>query len=283
LNLLGQWAASGSLRHWQIIGGGVLCDLAAFAASLAGCTFDFYPTTLLAMVDASVGGKTGVNFGVYGKNQLGNFAFPQKVSLWMSFLSTLPKSHCQSGCVELLKSLLVDGVSDGDLEAFFQGVKKEAWTSLAIERAIAIKAVIIAEDPQDRARRLALNLGHTLGHALESLAKGRLNHGEAVAIGLKFAFKVSKDKGLLSREREAYLSRLLNESALCPAGARLQGWLPGFEELWKLMLCDKKASHLEGVRMVLLDDRGIAKNGIEYVWQVERQSCINGWRELGFS
>lgn len=168
------------------IGGGVVTDLGGFVASTYKRGIDFIniPTTLLAMVDASVGGKTGVDFGML-KNQIGVIKAPQAVIIHSKFLSTLEKKQFISGYAEMLKHGLI--------------ASEEHWNTLGeqklnvdeqlIKASVAIKAAIVSNDPYEQGERKKLNFGHTLGHAIESYFlekefKNDLLHGEAIAVGM---------------------------------------------------------------------------------------------------
>jgi 3-dehydroquinate synthase len=183
------------------LGGGVTGDMAGFAAAtvLRGLPFVQVPTTVLAMVDASVGGKTGVNTP-HGKNLLGSFHQPRLVWAPLEVLGTLPPAERRCGLGEVVKHALIAG------EAALAELERDA-TALAagdgdaLARAIAMsvrtKAAIVEEDPLECGRRAVLNLGHTLGHALESvLGYGELRHGEAVALGLVAACRFGVAQGM---------------------------------------------------------------------------------------
>ena len=179
------------------IGGGVTLDLAGFAAGLAGCRHINIPTTLLAMVDAAIGGKTGVNFEPWGKNQVGLFHFPERVILCPEFLQTLPLTEIRAGGAEALKHGLIAG--DLDLVgrwADYLSAEPRPPTSM-ITAIAQMKADFVRTDPFETSggTRELLNLGHTIGHALESLSWNSsrqqacsnpvgLRHGAAVAFGL---------------------------------------------------------------------------------------------------
>ncbi len=182
------------------VGGGVVCDIAGFAASvfLRGVPFGFAATTLLAQVDAAIGGKNGVDLdGV--KNVLGTFAQPEFTLCDPRFLATLPARELANGFAETVKTALV---GDADL---FEDLERRpaAYRALepagmedAIARAVAVKAAIVARDEREETgARKVLNLGHTIGHAVEALTG--LAHGEAVAIGLSFALRLSRALGVL--------------------------------------------------------------------------------------
>lgn len=179
------------------LGGGVIGDITGFAASvlLRGVNFIQIPTTLLAQVDSSVGGKTGIN-SQYGKNLIGSFHQPVLVISDLSVLSTLPKRELMSGYAEILKYGLI-----GDLD-FFEWLEKNALAMLtgdnkllseAVIKSCAAKSKIVAADEKESGLRALLNFGHTFGHALEAETgfSDQLLHGEAVAIGMVLALRAS--------------------------------------------------------------------------------------------
>lgn len=171
------------------LGGGVVSDLGGFIASVykRGIRFINIPTSLLAMVDASVGGKTGIDLaGV--KNQLGCFANPQAVFVWPRFLETLPFEEIQSGFGEVIKYSLLDstGLWEEVMENDFFPVDQ---AELYISRCLRMKCDVVAKDPKEYGPRRILNLGHTYGHAFESLSllsdnEDNMTHGKAVALGI---------------------------------------------------------------------------------------------------
>ncbi|MFN3727870.1 MAG: 3-dehydroquinate synthase [Allosphingosinicella sp.] len=191
--------------HLVAFGGGVIGDLAGFAAAILkrGCGFVQVPTTLLAQVDSSVGGKTGINTNA-GKNMVGAFHQPSLVLIDPDVLDTLPERQLRSGYAEVVKYGLL-----GDAD-FFAWCEAEGAVLLAgnakarkqaICASVAAKAAIVSEDEREQGgRRALLNLGHTFGHALEAEAgfSERLLHGEAVAIGMVLAFRFSAARGLCS-------------------------------------------------------------------------------------
>lgn len=190
-NLWNQLSERGADRNSALInlGGGVVTDLGGFVA----CTFkrgiDFYnlPTTLLAMVDASVGGKTGIDLGAL-KNQIGIIEEPKQVLIDAQWLQTLPQEELRSGFAEMLKHGLI---SNKDYWEQLKSLPKLEADTLAefIKPSVAIKKQVVLEDPREKHLRKILNFGHTLGHAIESYylthpEKKRLLHGEAIAIGM---------------------------------------------------------------------------------------------------
>jgi 3-dehydroquinate synthase len=168
------------------LGGGVITDLGGFVASTYKRGIDFIniPTTLLSQVDASVGGKTGIDIDNV-KNMVGTFTLPQAVFIETSFLKTLPKRELLSGFAEMIKhGLIADGT-------YYEDLKKsdyEEITAAAIYRSVEIKNKVVTEDPHEKGLRKILNYGHTIGHAIETYSlindKKPLTHGEAIAIGM---------------------------------------------------------------------------------------------------
>lgn len=169
------------------LGGGVIGDLAGFVAAtyLRGVAFVQAPTTLLSMVDASVGGKVGVDLP-QGKNLVGAFKTPRLVLADLDTLASLPRAEVASGLAEVVKAGLID-----DRELFERlesdGPEPLAWS---IARAVAVKQRVVEEDPYEQGRRAVLNLGHTFGHAIETVSGYGLRHGECVAIGMLAAARL---------------------------------------------------------------------------------------------
>ena len=185
-------------------GGGVIGDISGFVAStlLRGVNFVQIPTTLLAQVDSSVGGKTGVN-SKYGKNLIGSFYQPTLVLIDISFLISLPPREIKSGYVEILKySLIYDRNFFEWLEKNYINIFKLNTTEIvyAIKTSCEIKSKFVQEDEKEKNKRALLNLGHTFGHALETETKfgNNLLHGEAVCIGISLALSYSLENGFCS-------------------------------------------------------------------------------------
>ena len=193
------------------VGGGIVCDIAGFAAStyMRGLPFGFVPTTLLAQVDASVGGKNGVNIQGF-KNLAGTFTQPGFVLCDLSFLRTLPYHEIKNGIAEVIKSALI---SDRTLFEYIESNRLAilALNKDALERIIndclSIKTGIVSRDEKESGERRKLNLGHTIGHAIEKT--GGLRHGEAVSIGIAIAAELSEIRGTLSREDVLRIKTLL--------------------------------------------------------------------------
>lgn len=218
------------------VGGGVVGDLAGFAAAtlLRGVRFVQVPTTTLSMVDSSVGGKTGFDRR-QGKNLVGAFHQPAHVRIDVETLSTLPDAELRSGLAEVVKAAWLDSEAsvaalEADAEALL--ARDEAALRRAIRRAVVLKARIVARDEREGGPRRALNLGHTVGHALEA-ADGfvGLRHGEAVALGMIAAFRVAASLGdARARGHEARVVALLARLGLptdldARASARVRGFL----------------------------------------------------------
>jgi 3-dehydroquinate synthase len=194
--LSSQMIRSGCDRNTTVIalGGGMITDLAGFVASTfcRGVPLILIPTTLLAMVDASIGGKTAVNLPE-GKNLIGSYYFPKQVILHLPFLETLPSAEWENGAVEILKMGLI-----GDPDLFYNF--SHFSTAALIDRAIEGKRRIVAQDSYETGCRSLLNLGHTIGHALETLSNYTLSHGRAVAMGIVLEARLSHAMGLLPQE-----------------------------------------------------------------------------------
>ena len=228
------------------LGGGVVGDLTGFAAAvtLRGIDFAQIPTTLLAQVDSSVGGKTGVNCR-WGKNLIGAFHQPQLVLADSSALETLPKRELLSGYAEVVKHGLI---CDPEFFAWLEGHGAaliggdRAALHHAVLTSCRIKADVVAADERESGRRALLNLGHTFGHALEAEAgySDLLLHGEAVAIGMVMAFELSSQLGLCPAEDAARVRRHLAAVGLPTGPHSVPGlpWSP--EHLLDHMSRDKK-------------------------------------------
>ncbi|OPL20118.1 MAG: hypothetical protein AVO35_01305 [Candidatus Aegiribacteria sp. MLS_C] len=169
-----------------VVGGGLVCDMGALAAStyLRGLPLMLVPTTLLCMVDACLGGKTGVNLSG-NKNQVGTFYPAGRIVISTRFLETLPGREYRSGMAEVIKTALIGdrGIENLLREASVYGGSNEAVPEV-VRRSLAVKGAVVEADLTERGSRMVLNLGHTVGHALESASGFRLSHGEAVGLGM---------------------------------------------------------------------------------------------------
>lgn len=195
------------------IGGGVVTDLAGFVAStyMRGIAFGFVPTTLLGMVDASIGGKNGVDFDGY-KNIVGTFSQPRFVVCDTELLATLPDREFRAGLAEIIKAAII---ADADLftaleRTTFEQLRADtALLDSIVAAAIRVKAQIVAADERESGLRRCLNLGHTLAHAIEKVAP-HINHGEAVAIGLHHTAEAALRHGLLDAPSAKRIFALLD-------------------------------------------------------------------------
>lgn len=223
------------------LGGGVIGDVAGFAASIyqRGIPYVQVPTTLVAQVDSSVGGKTGVDHRL-GKNLIGAFHQPRAVIIDPFMLHTLPRREWIAGLAEVIKyGVIADEAFFGFLEASMPDLLKLDAQSVmrAVARSCEIKAEVVAADERESDRRRILNYGHTIGHALESLGGyTRLIHGEAVGIGLVAEAELGVHLGLCGGEVAARIRRLVQAAGL-PDG--LPSKTP-FPRLWGAMQHDKK-------------------------------------------
>ena len=249
--LLQEDASRGALL--LAVGGGITTDLVGFAAAIykRGIRYANVPTTLLAQVDAAIGGKTGVNLDGY-KNMLGAFRMPEFTVLEAAFLRTLPPREFRCGLAELLKTFLIgDGAAYGALVSSLQSAqnKDERGIEDDIRRAAAIKARIVAEDPEEHGVRAKLNLGHTFGHAIEHEARlhgADITHGEAVAMGIVLAAELSERLGVAQKGLSAQLKADFSRLGLpvdCPYPV---------EDLVEALRKDKKAVAGGKVKFVLL-------------------------------
>lgn len=254
------------------LGGGVVGDLAGFAAAsyLRGVSFLQIPTSLLAMVDSSVGGKTGINL-TQGKNLVGAFYQPLAVSINLDTLDTLPEREYLSGLAEVVKyGVIYDADFFGLVEQEQQALRMRDKHVLeqVIGRCCEIKADVVAQDEKEGGVRAILNYGHTLGHAIETvLGYGALLHGEAVSIGMVYANELSREVCGLSAESCQQVTSLLQNLGL-PVGLSDD---PGWDLLRKVMSTDKKAQR--GLpKFVLVPQVGEARFGCEVPEDLLRQA-----------
>jgi 3-dehydroquinate synthase len=239
------------------LGGGVVGDVAGFAAASyqRGVDLVQVPTTLLAQVDSSVGGKTAVNHP-RAKNMIGAFHQPKAVIADIQTLTTLPPRELRAGIAEIIKyGLIADAKFFAWLEEHIEDLLAvdAPALELAIKRSCEIKAKIVAEDERETGKRALLNFGHTFGHALEAIGRyERWLHGEAVAIGMEMAASVSAELGWLDQAERERVSRLLSK-------ARLPHAAPGVaaDDVLAHMQLDKKVAR-SGMRLVLLERIGHA-------------------------
>lgn len=261
-----EWLLDQKVERRDVVvafGGGVIGDLVGFAAAILrrGVRFVQIPTSLLAQVDSSVGGKTGINTG-HGKNLVGAFHQPSLVLADIDVLGTLTPRDFLAGCGEVVKYGLL-----GDAE-FFEWLEKNGPAMAAgdvaarvhvVRRSVEMKAEIVMRDETEQGDRALLNLGHTFCHALEAATgySDRLLHGEGVAIGCALALEVSSKMGLCSQEDPSRLRTFLKNMGMKTDLSDIDGPLPDAEALVDLMGQDKKV--LDGqLRFILTRGIGTA-------------------------
>lgn len=215
-SLIWQWMTNEGFDRKALIinlGGGVTGDMGGFCAATykRGIKFINIPTTLLSQVDASVGGKLGIDFNGY-KNHIGVFTQPEAVIISDLFLETLPNSELRSGYAEVIKHGLIRSSN------YFHCLKAEGWQNQSwrdiIEKSVSIKKEVVEKDPKESGLRKILNFGHTIGHAFESYylnSSKHLLHGEAIAIGMVCEAYLSKKKLGLSKEELEEIVQLLKD------------------------------------------------------------------------
>jgi 3-dehydroquinate synthase len=239
------------------LGGGVVGDMVGFAAAcyMRGVPFVQIPTTLLAQVDSSVGGKTAINHPL-GKNMIGAFYQPQRVICDLDTLQTLPEREWSAGLAEVIKygpiadMAFLDWIEQ-NLDALMQ--REASAVAHAVHRSCQIKAHVVGQDERESNLRAILNFGHTFGHAIEAgLGFGEWLHGEAVGCGMVMASELSHRLGLVNREFVDRLTHLIARAGLPVRGPRL-----GAAEYLAHMRVDKKAQAGE-IRFVLIDGPGRA-------------------------
>ncbi|MFG6455322.1 3-dehydroquinate synthase [Roseateles sp. BYS96W] len=239
------------------LGGGVIGDMTGFAAAIymRGVPFVQVPTTLLAQVDSSVGGKTAINHPL-GKNMLGAFYQPERVIADLDTLDTLPDRELRAGLAEVIKygpiadALFLDWI-DANLDALL--ARDKGVLAHAVRRSCEIKALVVGQDEREQGLRAILNFGHTFGHAIEAgLGYGAWLHGEAVACGMVLAADLSHRLGLVPADAVLRLRALIER-----AGLPLRPPQLGVDRYLQLMRVDKKAE-AGAIRFVLLEAVGRA-------------------------
>ncbi|MBV1775465.1 3-dehydroquinate synthase [Burkholderiaceae bacterium DAT-1] len=237
------------------LGGGVIGDMTGFAAAIyqRGAPFIQIPTTLLAQVDSSVGGKTGINHPL-GKNMIGAFYQPRVVIADLDVLNTLPDREYSAGLAEIIKYGLIDDPEfflwlNDHMDALV--ARKQDALAYAIARSCANKARIVAADEREQGDRALLNLGHTFGHAIEAgLGYGVWLHGEAVAAGMVLAARCAAELGIFAAQRVTDLIRLLQVARL-PVDAPALG-----RDAWMNWMASDKKVEGGAIRFILPTDAG---------------------------
>ncbi len=251
------------------LGGGVIGDMTGFAASIYQRGIDFIqvPTTLLSQVDASVGGKTGIN-NAYGKNLIGAFHQPRAVYIDPHFLSTLPKREYAAGIAEVVKMAVCFN------KAFFEWLESAdlldpEQVKTAIAKSVETKAYVVSQDEKEKGLRAALNYGHTFGHVIENETKyTRYLHGETVAIGMMMANELATRMGLMKSDEEMRIKKLLQKYELPVAYE-----IADTNAFYEAFFLDKKSldtnitfivpEHIGGVQLRSDIDRAIVMDVLE--------------------
>jgi 3-dehydroquinate synthase len=256
------------------IGGGTVTDLAGYAAAswLRGIDWVAIPTTLAGMVDASVGGKTGINSS-YGKNLIGAFHSPISVIIDPMWLATLSDRDFAAGMAEVVKCGFIDDVKileivDGKRISEIR--KNPALVSQLIERSITTKAKVVSEDFKESELREILNYGHTFGHAIERVSEYAIRHGEAVSIGMVFVAELSSAQGLIGDDLVKRHREVLRTLGLPISLANIPG-AGNWESLYSAMALDKKARG-SSIRFVTLREIGECSR-IEGVTEAELKAA----------
>jgi 3-dehydroquinate synthase len=270
------------------LGGGVVGDMTGFAAAsyMRGVPFVQIPTTLLAQVDSSVGGKTAINHPL-GKNMIGAFYQPVKVICDLDTLKTLPQRELSAGLAEVIKYGPIADMRFFDwLEANMEALLARDPQALAyaVKRSCEIKAWVVAQDERETGLRAILNFGHTFGHAIETgLGYGKWLHGEAVGCGMVMAAHLSRELGLVNNTRVERLTALIQLAGLPVQGPSLtdvQADLPGdnASAYLRLMRLDKK-SDAGNIKFVVINDIGDARTQSapdSLVRDVIDRCCVGG-------
>ncbi len=249
------------------LGGGVVGDVAGFLAAtyLRGVPYAQVPTSLLAMIDSSIGGKTGVDVPA-GKNLLGAFHQPRLVAADLNLLTSLPPVQLSAGLAEAVKH---GAIADAEYFTFLERdhaailTKHEAALERVVRRSVEIKAAVVAEDEREAGRRAILNFGHTIGHAIEATAKYEALHGEAVAIGMVYEARLAEALGVAAAGTGERIMRLLERFRLPlerPDAASA-------DELIEAMRGDKKARG-GAIRFALPKEIGTMHGDAKHGWTV---------------
>lgn len=238
------------------LGGGVVGDLTGYAAAtyLRGISFIQMPTSLLAMVDSSIGGKTGVDYQAY-KNMIGAFHQPELVYMNLSTLTTLSDRQYYSGFGEIIKHGLIKDVTYYEwLKEHTDSIKSKDINILQqmIYRSCQIKQIVVENDPKELGERALLNYGHTIGHAIEKLMDFKLLHGECVAIGMVAAIYISYKRGTITKEQLEDIVSMIKDLSLPVSISDLSS-----NEIQKIMLHDKKMES-GTLKFILLSEVGQA-------------------------
>jgi 3-dehydroquinate synthase len=268
------WLASGADRKTFVvaIGGGTVTDVVGYAAAtyLRGVPWAAVPTTVLGMADASIGGKTGIDLP-QGKNLVGAFWQPKAVVADLASLATLPARERSTGLAEAVKCAIIGDPPLLDaVDRLAVRAGPQAWKDVIVSAA-RVKVAVVAEDPRESGRRAVLNLGHTVGHAIELASDYRVTHGEAVSVGLRAAGLIARTQGWWPESDHARVLSVLHRAGL---PLHVDGVMPG--SVMKGMSRDKKS--VDGrIRFVLPLAIGDVRHGIEVSPPVARaaiEACL---------
>lgn len=262
------------------VGGGVVGDVAGFVAAtyMRGIDYIQIPTTLLAMVDSSVGGKTSVDTP-QGKNLIGAFWQPLAVIADTTVLRTLPLEHIINGLIEAFKMFLIDdadslAILDKNLEQILE--RDETLLNEIVQRAVRIKAKVVAQDEREHNLRAVLNLGHTIGHALEQITDYTLLHGYAVALGLLLEAKIAECMGYLGSQQYLFIKNLLQRLNIQVSDLRKFN----INTILQKTKLDKKKRD-EKVHYVLLNSLGsVHEMSNQFAHVVEEEIVRNAFSEI---
>lgn len=237
------------------LGGGVTGDMAGFIASIymRGIPYLQAPTSLLAMVDSSIGGKTGINLTA-GKNLAGIFYQPKVVLIDPTLLKTLPKDELLNGFAEIIKYSVI--TKSGLLSLLKRSAKKAEkmdfqLVNKLITQCCKIKASIIEKDEKEKNKRMSLNYGHTIGHAIEKDSGYRMSHGRAIALGMVAINRIAVKKGILEENNELRIQNLIKSFGFTDDFFQKYEQEKSLMRLWKLMQNDKKL-HKSKIRFITL-------------------------------
>ena len=282
-----------------VMGGGISLDMGAFAASILERPLALVPTSFLAMVDASLGGKNGVNFWPYGKNLIGSFYFPNEMIVCSEFIKTLEAREIRSGGAEALKHALLKN-DEELLQRLSLAIASDDRESLLreIPGLLKVKEEVVKLDPFEKSYRMILNLGHTLAHGIEALSSAfnqekegpaLISHGEAVALGLVFVVLLSKARGSVSTEYADKVTQEIIQSSCLISKKDFQlytGLEPQCKKTWlvinKYLRQDKKQIELKDSfsDWVLIQSGGFLPGKKNYLSRISSELCEKTWLEL---
>ncbi|MBC61812.1 MAG: hypothetical protein CMP11_05080 [Zetaproteobacteria bacterium] len=280
-------------KNWVVIGGGVTSDITSFAASIAKIDVTIVPTTLLAMVDASVGGKCGVNFFPYGKNLIGSFYPAKQIIICKSWLETLSQREFYSGLTECLKHAFLMSSWEGIKKVSDWGVSCRVNDDKLFYKLVLFKQEVVKNDFFEQDKRVILNLGHTLGHAIETFLHQdhleQISHGQAVAIGMVFSLVASFREGLMTCKVFDSLIRFIFSSRILQERTKIKKiFNKNIEDksfwsvIFLLMRSDKKQvfeNVNDKVSWVLLENIGQCFQEKDYKYKLDFETSYTYWLE----